>query len=89
MIVDNMFAYGPDGKVFFAALNFPGSWVDGALMAHFLHSFKSKIGELKVSISIDQGFPQSGNVYGTLAVPITKKGSKMSTSQCLQLSAAD
>ncbi len=24
-------AFGPDGKVFFAAVNFPGSWADGSL----------------------------------------------------------
>ncbi len=26
MMVNNMFAYGPDGNVIFAAINFPGSW---------------------------------------------------------------
>jgi hypothetical protein len=26
----NVFAYGPDGKVFFCAINFPGSWGDGS-----------------------------------------------------------
>ncbi len=25
---NNVFAYSPDGKVFFAAINFPGSWAD-------------------------------------------------------------
>jgi hypothetical protein len=25
-----VFLYGPDGKVFFAAVNFPGSWADGS-----------------------------------------------------------
>ena len=33
--VNNVFAFGPDGKVFFAAINFPGSWTDGALTARF------------------------------------------------------
>jgi hypothetical protein len=32
-MVNNVFAYGPDGKVFFAAVNFPGSWADRALTA--------------------------------------------------------
>jgi hypothetical protein len=36
-MVNNVFAYGPDGKVFFAAINFPGSWADGSLTARFLH----------------------------------------------------
>ncbi len=34
-MVNNVFAYGLDGKVFCAAINFPGSWADGALTARF------------------------------------------------------
>jgi hypothetical protein len=37
-MVNNVFEYGPDGKVFFAVANFPGSWADGALTARFLHA---------------------------------------------------
>jgi hypothetical protein len=36
-MVNNVFAFGPDGKVFFAAVNFPGSWAGGSLTARFLH----------------------------------------------------
>ncbi len=32
-MVSNVFAYGPDGKVFFDTVNFPGSWADGSLTA--------------------------------------------------------
>ena len=39
-MVNNVFAYGPDGKVFFAAVNFPGSWADGSLSLRFLHVLK-------------------------------------------------
>jgi hypothetical protein len=39
--VNNDFAYGPDGKVFFCAINCPGSWADGSLTAHFLHHLNS------------------------------------------------
>ncbi len=39
-MVNNVFVYGPDGKVFFAAVNFPGSWADAALTARFLHIIK-------------------------------------------------
>jgi hypothetical protein len=42
-MVNNVFAYGPDGKLFFAAINFPGSWADGALTAQFLHALKKKL----------------------------------------------
>jgi hypothetical protein len=33
----------PDGKVFLSALNFPGSWTDGKLSAHFIEFIKRKI----------------------------------------------
>ena len=70
-MVNNVFAYGPDGKVFFAAINFPGSWADGSLTARFLASLKPKIGGYK--ICVDQGFPRSGDAYGTLVGPVTKR----------------
>ncbi len=54
-MVNNVFAYGPDGKVFFAAINIPGCWSDGCLAARFMHHMNSKIGNYK--ICIDQGFP--------------------------------
>jgi hypothetical protein len=69
-MVNNVFASGPNGKVFFAAINFPGSWADGSLMARFLHKMKRKIGNYK--ICVDQGFPQSGAMHGTFVGPITK-----------------
>jgi len=73
-MVNNVFAYGPDGKVYFAAENFPGSWADGASTARFLHTTKRKIGEYK--ICVDQGFPKSGEAYGTLVGPVTKRAAR-------------
>jgi hypothetical protein len=73
-MVNNVFAYGPDGKVFFAAVNFPGSWADSMLTARFLHTIKRKIGEYK--ICVDQGFPRSGEAYGTLVGPVTKRAAR-------------
>ncbi len=35
-MVNNVFAYDPDGKVFLCAINFPGSWHDGSIMANIL-----------------------------------------------------
>jgi hypothetical protein len=64
--VINVFAYGPDGKVFFCAINYPGSWAAGSLTAHFLHHLKPKIGSYK--ICNDQGFPRSGDAYGVLVL---------------------
>lgn len=73
-MVNNVFAYGPDGKVFFCAINFPGSWADGSLTARFLHEMKSKIGSYK--ICVDQGFPRSGDTYGMLVGPVTKRAAR-------------
>ena len=70
-MVNNVFAYGPDGKVFFAAINFPGSWADGSLTMRFLHQMKRRM--LLYKICVDQGFPRSGDAYGTFVGPITKR----------------
>jgi hypothetical protein len=37
-MVNNVVAYGPDGKVFLCAINFPGSWHDGSITANLLPS---------------------------------------------------
>jgi hypothetical protein len=70
-MVNNVFAYGPDGKVFFAAINFSGSWADRSLTASFLHYIKRKIGVYK--ICVNQGFPQSGDAHETFVGPVTKR----------------
>ena len=73
-MVNNVFAYGPDGKVFFAAINFPGSWADGSLTARFLNQMKRRM--LTYKICVDQGFPRSGDAYGTFVGPITKRAAR-------------
>ena len=73
-LVNNVFAYGPNGKVFFAAINFPGRWADSSLTACFLDHLKAKIGDYK--ICVDQGFPRSRDAYGTLVGPVTKRAAR-------------
>jgi hypothetical protein len=73
-MVNNVFAYGPDGKVFLCALNFPGSWTDGKLAAHFIQSIKRRIRRYK--IVVNQGFPCQGEAHGVLAGPISKKSAR-------------
>ncbi len=34
-MVNNVLVFGPDGKVFFCAINYPGSWLDGTLTTCF------------------------------------------------------
>jgi hypothetical protein len=43
-MVNNVFAYGPDGKVFLCAINFPGSWHDGSITANILPFIANNIG---------------------------------------------
>jgi hypothetical protein len=69
-MVNNVFAFGPDGKVFFAAVNFPGSWADGSLMAWFFHQIKRMIGGFK--ICVDQGFPRGEDASGMFVGPVSK-----------------
>jgi hypothetical protein len=54
-IVNNILVFGPNGKVFFCAINYPGSWTDGTLTACFFNHLKKRIGDYK--ICVDWGFP--------------------------------
>ncbi len=53
--INNIFAYCPNGKVFLCAINFPGSWHDGSIMANILPYIRNNIGIYKMCV--DQGFP--------------------------------
>jgi hypothetical protein len=54
-MVNNIFAYGPDGNVFLATINFPGSWHDGSITANILPYIGNNIGTY--NMCVDQGFP--------------------------------
>ncbi len=70
-MVNNVFAYGADGKVFLCGLNFPGSCHDGSITANLLPIIIEKIGSFK--ICIDQGFPRSGDADGILVGPYSQR----------------
>jgi hypothetical protein len=53
-MVNNVFAYGPDCKVFLYAINFPGSWGDGKLTSWFLPHILKRNGSYKICVG--QGF---------------------------------
>eukprot|EP00804_Cyclotella_cryptica_P001714 CCRYP_009082-RA/>CCRYP_009082-RA protein AED:0.07 eAED:0.07 QI:0/-1/0/1/-1/1/1/0/232 len=72
--VNNVFTYGLDGKVFLAALNFPGSWADGSLCVRFLNSIRRRIGHYK--ICLDQGFPQSGDAWNISVGPMNERSAR-------------
>jgi hypothetical protein len=73
-MVNNMFAYGMDGKVFFAAINFPTSWDDGSLPAQFLPSIHQRIGNYK--ICVDQGFQRSCDAFNILVGPMNERSAR-------------
>jgi hypothetical protein len=62
---------GPDGKVFFCALNYCGSWADSSLTACFLPHITKRIGNFK--ICVDKGFPSSGSAYNVLVGPFNDR----------------
>jgi hypothetical protein len=70
-MVNNIIAYGPDGKVFLAAINFPGSWHDGSITANILPYIRERIGNYKMCV--DQGFPRSGDASFILVGPISRR----------------
>jgi hypothetical protein len=68
-MVNNLFAYGPDGRVIFCAINFPGSWHDGSITANVLPYLRKKISTYKMCA--DQGFPRSSDALNVLVGPIS------------------
>jgi hypothetical protein len=73
-MVNNIFAYGPDGKVFLAAINFSGSWYDGSITANILPYIHNNIGTYKMCV--DQGFPRGGDAAYILIGPKSEASSK-------------
>ena len=73
-MINNVLVFGPDGKVFFCALNYPGSWSDGTLTVRFFSHITERIGDYK--ICVDQGFPRSGDAYGILVGPIPERSAR-------------
>ena len=73
-MVNNVLVFGPDGKVFFCAINYPGSWADGSLTSRFFNHIQKRIGDFK--ICVDQGFPRSGDAHGILVGPIPERSAR-------------
>ncbi len=73
-MVNNLLVFGPDGRVFFCAINYPESWSDGTLTTCFFSHIKEKIGDYK--ICVDQGFPRRGDATGILVGPIPERSAR-------------
>jgi len=70
-MVNNIIAYGPDGKVFLATINFPSSWHDGSITANILPYIHERIGNYEMCV--DQGLPRSGDASFILVGPISHR----------------
>jgi len=70
-MVNNVFVFGPDGKEFFCAINYPSSWADGTLTSHFFNHIQKRIGDFK--LCVDQVFPRSGDAHGIFCRADTQK----------------
>jgi hypothetical protein len=52
-MVNNIFAYGPNGSVLLCAINCSGSWHDGSITANIFPYLQNNIGNYKMCV--DQG----------------------------------
>ena len=68
---NNVFAFSPFGKIFYAALNYPGSWTDSQVSAYFIAEVIARLGIYK--ICVDQGFPMNGELFDKFVRPLSKK----------------
>jgi hypothetical protein len=68
-MVNNLFAYAPDGKVISCTIKFPGSWHDSSITANVLPYIRKKIGTYKMCV--DQGLPRTGDAVDVLVGPIS------------------
>jgi hypothetical protein len=68
---NNVFAFSPEGKVMYAAFNYPGSWHDTTVAQDLINLVIAKIGPY--ALCVDQGFPRSGALHNRFVGPMTKK----------------
>eukprot|EP01031_Cornospumella_fuschlensis_P047388 gene47388-58046_t len=75
-IINNLFAFAPDGKIVFACINYAGSLPDTAIFSELINVCleRKKLGDN--SFCVDEDFPRSGDLYSKLIGPISEKKRK-------------
>ncbi len=68
---NNVFLFGPDGILYFASFNAPGSWHDSMVAAWLIDEAANFLGAFK--ICVDKGFPMSGRVFDKFVGPLSTK----------------
>ena len=59
-VVNNVFAFGPNGKIIFACINNPGSWHDSQVCRPLIATVLEKIGQY--AFCVDQRFPRDNEL---------------------------
>jgi hypothetical protein len=70
-MVNNVFAFSPEGKIIMACINYPGSWHDSQVAAKLISKVIRAIGNY--CLCVDQGFPRSGDCFGKFVGPVSKR----------------
>jgi hypothetical protein len=68
---NNVFAFRPLGKIFFAAINYPGSWHDATVCQDLVNWAITFL--RTYCLCVDQGFPRSGDLKGKFVGPLSRK----------------
>lgn len=69
--INNVLVFSPEGKIFCAAINFPGSWHDSLVANRIINTSEAKLGHY--AICVDQGFPRSGRMFDKFVGPISAR----------------
>lgn len=69
--INNVLAFSPKGKIFYASYNFPGSWHDSQVVHSLARTVVEKIGDY--ALCVDQGFPRSDELFDKFVGPISKQ----------------
>lgn len=68
---NNVLAFSPEGTIFYAAINYPGSFHDSRTAYKLGETALEKLGNF--SLCVDQGFPRKGHFFGKFVGPISRR----------------
>ena len=71
---NNVLAFSSHGKIFYAAINYPGSWHDSQVVQGLISIVLQAIGIYQ--LCVDKGFPRSGDLFDKFVGPLSKKTKK-------------
>lgn len=72
--VNNVLAFSPFGKCFYALINYPGSWHDSSVAQPLADKAIRDLGIYQ--LCVDQGFGRSGELFDKFVGPLSKKAKR-------------